>query len=90
MIQEAKPILLLRVNKDAVKYNSGGLDGLEHISKMMQFKFTDYHVLVLPSNQIKEVAELEVFSAKDITESSRDELQALIIKEIKDMKDGTI
>jgi hypothetical protein len=74
---DAKPILLIRVNRDAISqegfYSRSGIDQ-PSFSEQMDVKFNDYHVFCVRED-IDTLVELEVFNIKDITETTIEELR---------------
>jgi hypothetical protein len=63
-----------------------GLDR-NRVQEYFDEKWNDYHVLVVPSHDMEEVMELEVFYDKDFKETDYETLKALIMDELKKLKD---
>lgn len=87
-MKEAKPICVMYYLPDAIL----GLS-VREINENMQLKFSDYHFLALPSCQSAdgscEDVRLEVYHAKDFTESNYEELKNLILAQLEELKPPT-
>lgn len=56
------------------------------VQKAMETKFNDYHVLVIPSGNMKEAIDIKVFNAKNINRVTFNELKEEVMKEVENLK----
>jgi hypothetical protein len=92
-MKEAKPICVMYYLPDAIAGGSGQIPDIGKINDFMQAKFSDYHFLAVPSNQSAdgscEDVRIEVYHAKDFTESNYEELKQLILTQLEELKPPT-
>ncbi len=78
---KSKPIFLIRIPKETVDLN---VDRFETLSKELQLKLSDYHVLVLAENNI-DSAVFECFNVADAKEADISEIKAMILNSISNL-----
>jgi hypothetical protein len=78
---KAKPIFLIRIPKDTFDLDN---DKFEDLSKQLQLKLPDYHVLVMVDNR-SDSAVFECFNATDAKEVDIEEIKAMIRDSISNL-----
>lgn len=82
----AKPICLVSI---LVQYVSGMSpeEQMGGLQSALDVRFEDYHVLVLPSKyDQKDLVQMEVIYDKDFTISQFDEIKAIVIERLNELK----
>lgn len=77
----AKPIFLIRIPKDTFDLDN---DKFEVLSKQLQLKLPDYHVLVMVDNRC-DSAVFECFNATDAKKVDIGDIKAMIRDSISDL-----
>lgn len=81
---EAKPILLIKVDKAAMMM---GFPNLNELWSMFDTRFYEYHVILTFDYEATQTFSVNVYYAKDIKEIDIQKLKDKILKDIEDATD---
>jgi hypothetical protein len=79
----AKPIFIMRIPIETVKAFSW--EQFETVSRKLQRKLKDYHVLTMVDNAVTE-AQFECFNADNVTEKDIKDIKEMVFNSIKEIQ----
>ena len=79
----AKPIFIMRIPIETVKVF--GPEQFETVSRKLQRKLKDYHVLTMVDNAVTE-AQFECFNADNVAEKDIKDIKEMVSNSIKEIK----
>ena len=80
----AKPICVVRLSNEISSGNKPYEDIIDDTREELEKRMVDYHVFVIPSFDMEDIVNFEVFYEKDFTPIQYEELRKLITDSLKE------